>query len=439
MRGFRIRIAMDGDASEPAPDESAFRVVPVSATEAFIVAPHAALGAVAWHFVKGNNGATGQVPDSIGAPYGNWRLYGVRTLPNLSADPVSGYTEIVQAGIGSQEHAILVSQAGGNVWGGIYHGGLQSYTQTAPTMTTAGTLAAATLSHSARIQWAGGEYGDVAGALTVNPDGSLATSCTLAMPFDTLTAYLDMTIVGAGFTRASIDGGATWLDLTAVAVGADTQANADTVIFRNPSTGTTVTVTDDARAKSNFASKAVTRRSTDFKLYVNLNTMPAGSPFGTQTVSRTISLGKTAPDPAVPSLGWSGAANGASGYTLQGTTAAAQITFDSSAKKLVFTRGAGTPGQSVRATFPATGLTIGQSYSFQYTSDISGGSPSGGVQISRSNNADGSSGTLIQNAAAGTQTVTFTATAAIMTITFGQASVSGSDAVFRLSSLGPIA
>jgi hypothetical protein len=290
--------------ASPAPSAGPVRVVPVSTNEAFLVAPHASLGAVALHLIHGNGGDPATPADSVGAPFGGWRIRGFRVLPTVASDPRGVDAEIVSDGIGAQQIAIRRGTGGG--WAGHYHGfgPAAVIAQDGPDLLQPGMLPAAQLSAAGRATWHDGAHFDFAETIALTPDGAIATIADVAMPSDPNIAYLDMTIVGQAFIRASLDGGTSWIDLLDLDPAFGTvQANVATVLLRNPVTGTTVTVTDDALDGTPGRSKMIMRRPGDFKIYADFNPLPAETPLGSVAVHRTITLGRTVPDPMVTLTG----------------------------------------------------------------------------------------------------------------------------------------
>lgn len=418
---------------------AAIRIAPISATEAYIIAPHATLGAMALHLIHGNGADMSTPAASVGAPFGAWRIRGFRALPSVASDPATQATEVIYDGIGSQELAIQL----GSEFSGQYHGfgPGATYSQTAPDLTVAGYLSAATIASGGRMFWDGGEYADWSGSITLNPDGSISTTMAVDMPFDALIAYLDMTIANSGFSMGSLDGGATWTDLTTLAINARLTANVASIILRNPSTGTMMTVADNALGVAGFQIKEIQRRSGDYKIYPNINPQPAGTPLGDVSVSRTITFSAGEPDP--PSLYiWDGATDGATGYNLSGANSSAGgVTFDDVNDQIVLTRSAGGgAGVYNRVTFAMSGLTIGAQYSVAAIMAVEGGSPSGGTSVLTSVNLDGGSGTSMTpgTASAGTPSFTFTATAELMYLSLTQNYDVSSDNVLRVGRIGPV-
>jgi hypothetical protein len=389
--------------------------------------------------IHGNGADTSTPAASVGAPFGEWRIRGFRTLPSVESDPATQATEIIYDGLGSQELAIQL----GSDFAGHYHGFGPSatYSQTAPDLTVSGYLSTATIASGGRMFWTGGEYADWSGTVILNPDGSVSTSMSVDMPFDALIAYLDMTIANTGFSSASLDGGDTWTDLSTLALNARLTANVPSIILRNPTTGTKMTVADNTLDAPGFQIKEIQRRTGDYKIYPNINPQPAGTSLGTQNVSRTITFSAGEPDP--PSLYiWDGATDGASGYNLSGANSnSGGVTFDDVNDQIVLTRNAGGgTGTYNRVTFAMPGLTIGQQYSVAAIMAVTGSSGSGGTSVNTSVNSDGGSGTATSpgTASAGTPSFTFTATAELMYFSLTQNYNVSSDNVLRVGRIGPV-
>lgn len=308
MPGVAIGIA-PGTAPQ-AEETAAIRVAAISATESFLIAPHQSLGAVALHLIQGNGADTSTPLDSVGGSFGAARIQGMRLLPSVSSNPLTQASEIIYRGSGSQQIAVNVA----NKWAGQFHGfGMgAAYTQAAPNLAVSATIPAAVIASSGDMIWSGAS-GSWADSITLNADGSIATSASVTLGADPLQAYLDMTIVNAGFIRASLDGGTSWIDLLDLSHSFGTlAANVASVIMRNPRTGTTVTITDDALNGTPGRAKVIMRRPSatpndidpvkrtgDFKIYPDLNPLPPGTHLGTVAVNRTIVFGATAPDPTV--------------------------------------------------------------------------------------------------------------------------------------------
>lgn len=335
------------------------RVVPVSATEAYLVAPHPALGAIALHLMKGNGTLAGTPADSVGAPYGDWRIQGFRALPGVTSNPATEATEIVSSGIGAQQVAIRRTTGGG--WVGHYHGfgAGATYAQSAPDMTVAAMVSTAEIVSTGRGLWSDGAYVDFSDTVRLTAAGAIESATTAIMPFDPNVAYLDMTIVGPGFTRASFDGGATWSDLTTLVAGDSTRdkraANVATVILRNPSTGTTVTITDDALNGTPGRYKEIVRRANDYKVYPDLNPTPAGTLLGTATVNRAITFAKTVPDPTVTLSADVTQAEGNSGTTDFTFTVTRSVSSGAVSIPWTFSAGTTSPDDFVGGSYPAGG------------------------------------------------------------------------------------
>lgn len=421
--------------------DAAIRVVPISSTEAFLVAPHAQLGAIALHLVKGNPPGTPLGSADAGGVFGDWRIYGFRVLPSVASDPVSQASETIYAGTGSQQIAINV----GGVFAGQYHGlgAGAAYSQTAPSLTAAAMIVDATIASAGELRWSGATatWSD---SFALRADGSIATSATATLPADPFNSYLDMTIVSRAFSRASLDGGATWVDMSGYGEWQELPASVASITLRNPATGTTITVTDDALNGVPGRLKVVTSRSSDFKIYANLDPSPTGTQLGTVSVTRTITFGKTAPDPIVPTTYvWRGAVDYNTGYVTSTSWNNAMRSWDATAKQLVFTRAANVAGGTHRTLFLMTGLTPGQAYTLPILGQIIGSSGSAGVTIGVSTDLanGGSQGATVMNmsaaVASGTTPYTFTATAATMALVINQGAASG-DNVFRLSTIGPL-
>lgn len=421
---------------------ASLRVVPVSATEAYVVAPHATLGAIALHLLKGNGTDVSTPGDSVGAPFGDWRIQGYRALPAVTSNPATQSTEILSSGIGSQEIAIRRTTGGG--WAGQYHGlgSTAVYSQTAPDLTVAGYISSAVFTSTGRAKWSDGAYYDFTNTITLNGDGSISTTTNVVMPFDPNIAHLDMTIVSPTFTRASLDGGATYVDLTTLSTDFGTMAaNVSSIIMRNPTTGRTVTIADDALNGTAGRNKIIMRRSGDFKVYPDLNPTPNPTNLGNVTVNRTITFGQTAPDPvSFTPYSWSGQTDGAAlgtKYTLPFGTQ--NYSFDNTNKKIILTRGGAATGDTRVLFGPFYPATPGAAFTAPFVFEVAGGSPSAGTSSSWTRNADGSSnGAAGPNAAAGT--VNFTVPAGEngpIYILWRQPQASGSDNILRILSAGP--
>lgn len=269
------------------------RIVNVSETEAFAIATHAKVGAVALHLVVGNKGDSNTPQDSLGGEFGQWRIYGLRILPSIASNPVTEYTKIIYAGIGSQEYAINIE----NEYGGIYHGLSTDapYTQTGTSLSSNVSVSSVSLTHDVTIEWVGGQTADVLETITFDKSGSVRTDCTVNCDFNTLTASLAMLMVGMDFTRLSTDGGSTW---STISTG-DTTTNVDEVQFRDPYTGLVVITSDDAREANNFNQKFVNRSGDRNKIYSRFDT-PANGNLGHVSCTRLIDFDLVPYDKEIP-------------------------------------------------------------------------------------------------------------------------------------------
>lgn len=282
------------------------RVAPVDAFTAYVIAPHDELGAVAWELVYGNgDNPVDQAPaDSIGAPFGGWRLAGVRTLPDVMANPETEFTEIIYSGIGSQGVAINVAVGAGTSYAGDYHAGKSNSVQTGSDPTSAAMLALFEMVENYTINWPddgeGPRIGNVTSSLVIDGTGSLTNTNRFIGAFDTLTAALSLLMVESDFTRASVDQGETWADISANGsyAPAATKATpgAHEVWFRRPLTGTIIKAIDNAQTASNFKEKYWDRNSDRVKLRNRFDT-PDGGAFGDETCVVTYSLATSEPDP----------------------------------------------------------------------------------------------------------------------------------------------
>ena len=429
-----LGVGLDLMCVRPARAASHIRVVPGGDREAYAIAPHAELGAIALHLFKGNGEDASTPALSLGQSFGEWRIKGFRILPGVDSDPRTEASEIIYEGVGSQELAINL----GGVFGGQYHGfgGDALYVQSTPALASESMVPAMRIESSGEIVW-NSATATWSGTICLKPDGSLVTFASVSLAADPLEAYFNMTIVNSSFSRASLDGGETWRDLTELAINGKLAANVPGVILRNPLTGTTITITDDALEAPGFAVKEIQRRSGDYKIYPNINPLPAGSHLGEVTVRRTIVFGAGEPDPLAPDiLRWTGAEHGENGYWL---TNPATPQYGFADGRIVLTRGAGSGAIPYgRVVFPMAGLTIGKNYTIPTALEVSGSSSAGGATVNLSANPDGSSAMALGNAAAGTPGYAFTASAGTMYLTFHQPWLSGSDNVLRIAAVGPV-
>lgn len=291
---LRGRLAFGPGNDGPIP---AIRMVPIDAYEAYAIAPHDELGAVALHLIYGNgaNPADQSPPDSLGGSFGAWRIRGFRTLPSVESDPATEYSEVIYSGVGSQEYAINVN----NVYGGTYHAGLDDYVQTGTDVSLAAMVAALLLDHMATINWAGGETAQMTGKLEFFAQGVARTTHRMVCPYNTLTAALALFQLSTAYTRASTDQGETWIDVSGT--GYYDMSAFDEVWWRNPSTGTIAKVQLDRSGATNFEEANFDVSSSRVKYRARFDT-PSSGQFGDQTCIATYSFAASEPDP-VPS--WS--------------------------------------------------------------------------------------------------------------------------------------
>lgn len=306
MRGTLIALRTGGAMAQGGGAPAVIRVVPVDAFSAYVIAPHDELGAVAWELVYGNgDDPVDQAPaDSIGAPFGGWRLAGVRTLPDVMANPETEVTEIIYSGIGSQGVAINVAVGAGTSYAGDYHAGKSNSVQTGSDPTSAAMLALFEMVENYTINWPddgeGPRIGSVTSSLVIDGTGSLTNSNHFIGAFDTLTAALSLLMVESDFTRASVDQGESWTDISAdgsyAPVATKATPGTNEIWFRRPLTGTIIKAIDNAQTASNFKEKYWDRNSDRVKLRNRFDT-PDGGDFGDETCVVTYSLAASAPDP----------------------------------------------------------------------------------------------------------------------------------------------
>lgn len=423
-------------SSAPSSAPTPLRIVPNGAYEAFVIAPHAELGAIAMHLIVGNGADASTPPYSIGAPFGGWRLYGYRILPGVDADPVSEATEVIYAGIGSQQYA-LEALPGDSGWGGVYHGGLHLDTSV-PDLSTERYVATFSIVATGTIAW-GGVTATVADMLGIDATGTIRSATTISSASDFMTVYLDMVqLANPGFTEATPAGGAP----IALTAGDNDLAGARSIAFRNRATGTIATVTTTVPDATDFANIVANVSGDRVKLYPKI--VP-GASLGTVSTERTISFAAGEPDPPPAGiLHWDGAVDGATGFAVidNGTDGNGlghgQVSFADG--QLVFTRATGTGAWGpARVVWPMFNLQVGTVYAIPTAMTVSGGNSAGGVYLGVSVHANGADATGIGNATNGTPGYTFTATAATMYLAANQAWVSGSDNVLRIASIGPVA
>lgn len=268
------------------PTPTGLRIVPVSAVEAFVVAPHAVYGAIAMHMIVGNRDDKRTPEASVGGGFGDWRIYGFRALTGVDADPVTGV--VLVEGIGSSQYAIQMGE-GDYTFGGIYHGGLTDYRQDIPSMTSARYVDAFAASHSTVVKWPGGQTADVSETITLGLDGVVRTKTMVACKHDLVVAYLDMTTAGPGFAEVIVGGKR--YDLPSAGTF-DLPAGTAEATLRNPATGHTISTTDDAASQPHFIRKFINRTASMTKLYPEFNP-PVGAGLGIVTVERTMVFGRT--------------------------------------------------------------------------------------------------------------------------------------------------
>lgn len=397
-----------------------FRIVPVSANEAFVVAPHPTFGAVAYRWLNGNGGDNTTPALSIGAPFGGWRIAGWSKMADVQ-DPISSRS-IIQEGTGAAQYAIQLGD-GVSLFGGTYHGGLQNFVQNLPDLTVAAMLPAFVAKHTTTITWAGGRTATIDETVRITADGALETTTVSTCAIDVILAYFGMSIATSGSTMARADGGA-W---QSISTPADYLfPTASTIELRDPVTGVQLKNTNDAITQPFFQHQKIVTFSNGngVKIYPTINP-PAPQGYGTVTVNRRQELIQTPPDPPASYL-WDGTVNGNAGYTNVGG-----VTFDNTSKEMVFTE----PASGFnRATFAMVGLTPGQNYSVTITvPTITGSSPSGNTTVATSLASNGGSASAIGSLSQGTPSFTFNATNATMYLSLTQQSGAPIDSVARVS------
>lgn len=345
---------------------STILVVPVSASEAYVVAPHPSLGAIALRLVKGNAGSVTTPSNSIGLPFGNWRLYGVRRLAAVTDNPATNYREIISDDVGSQQYAMAFN----SIYGGVFHGGLTFNTEGVIDLTIPQYVPSFSLAVTFTIDWGLGVTTTGTDTLTLTPSGELKSDTTILGGPILDPVYLDMTIASSAFDRAK---GLVDADYTALIMNADGTTDtdysfntSDTMLMRNRASGTIVTVTDDSRASAEFNRKWVRRspvgsNSQRSKLYAKMVSAPL-TPFPANRVQRTITFSKSTPDV----FSWTAAAGGA-GY--DGTYPWPGGTVTNTGTALRFTRSA-TIGTNIGWLM---GVEAGATYRLPISTALAGG------------------------------------------------------------------
>jgi len=312
-RNLPDALALLGAVSAP----QFIRVHPVDSTEAFVIAPHSALGAIALRFFKANDGDASTPSSSVGTPFGGWRLAGIRRLVNVEADPLAGYMQFVSNDIGSQQFAIRLAAT----YAGVYHGGLTHNSQIFTSMadlTVAAYISAFVFYSTFTLDWGGGNTMTGNEKITLFPDGHIETATYIAGGLEFDPVYLDMTIFDNMFDRGRAVGDANWTKLLSNVDGVSdidyAFSGADAVQLRDRASGIIATVTDDSRASARFDSKWLRRSplggSMRSKLYAKLKSA-VGVVFPATTVRRSIVFSKDAPD----AFSWTASADGFDGVS----------------------------------------------------------------------------------------------------------------------------
>jgi len=233
-------------SSSGEPVETPIRIVPVSSTKAFVIAPHE-WGAIAYELIYQNGGSTTTPSTSVGAPFGGWRWYGTHHLLTVESNPNTPIATPHQD-IGSVDSA-----AQGNFgfarFAGHYHGGIVINSSKMPDLTTERYVASFNFGYEATLTWEGGETATVSFDQSIEPDGSLAGSISYTSTQAFYNVLLSM-VIGNNFTHFSDDGGATWQDGTATA---NYPVAAAPVILRQASTGYEIEIGTDQLAPSELA------------------------------------------------------------------------------------------------------------------------------------------------------------------------------------------
>ncbi|GMM93529.1 hypothetical protein [Qipengyuania sp. MTN3-11] len=428
--GIALGIATQRRVSPPVSAPAVLRIVPHGSDEAYAVAPHAELGAVALHLMRGNAGDTTTPAISLGTNFGGWRIRGLRILPAVESDPETEATQILYEGGGSQQYALQVPGAPGD-FGGIYHGfGVGGFTrETVPDLTSQHYVADFALVHTATIDWGGGAIAEISETVTLHADGSITSVTTAASDAGFDQVFLDMTMLSTAFSEVTPTGAGP-VDISGV--GDYAMDDHDSLTFRDPRTGLTVTVIDDVRASSAFATKYISADGTRQKLYPRLDPVAA---LGSETVTRKIILASTEPDPT-PEYAWDGEQNGFAGF---GQMFGGGVTWDAARRQVVLTRANSGPNFN-RITFPMGGLTPGEIYTVATILEVEGSSASGGTTISVSASSNGGSATPAtpSSASHGAPSFTFTAPAATSYLSLHQPAGTGSDNILRITRVGPV-
>ncbi|MDZ7893621.1 MAG: hypothetical protein U5M50_00920 [Sphingobium sp.] len=283
------------------------RIVPINAYKSYAITPHPQFGAVSlgaglWkRFQPGRSGACRQHWCAV------WRVASGRY-------PHASRRHVQPGNRGHRDHLLGYRLAGDrdqccagwrrDVYLGDYHGGKDDWTQTGINPAIAAMVALFNMVENYTANWpndaAGPRVGSVTSTLVIDATSTLTNTNRFVGNFDTLTAALALLMVGSGFTRASIDLGENWTDISATGsyppVATKAVPGTNEVWFRNPTTGTIVKAQDNAQAATNFEEKYWDRNSDRVKLRSRFDT-PSGGDFGDQTCVATYSLAESDPDP----------------------------------------------------------------------------------------------------------------------------------------------
>lgn len=276
---------------------SRMRIVPVSATLAYLITPRPQGGGYLAHRFQRRIGGTSGA--DTGPPYDVWRRTGTALVPSFEDSPAAAFTGSpaagqiaynLDAGFGAVDYAIL--SGGEFIWAGSYHGGETLLFYSGPDFTQPQRMDTLSLRHVSRVAYASGKTFDVDYRLSIDADGVLREDMRIAGTMSASKAMLGMEMgsvtprTTSGYSQITYDGVSATVDPNGTAqlsLGA-----ARDVTMRNPDTGLTIRCISDAPFSYVGGGETYIQTAGRTKLYYQRG----AGPLGRIDCSRTILFGQ---------------------------------------------------------------------------------------------------------------------------------------------------
>lgn len=304
-------------ASTSGSSGSVARIIPVNANNAFVVLPHVS-GAATFAMGQNQGGSTGGTTGDVGTPWQGWRPMGnylsIQAPALITANsPWSTFDN----SLGAQEMAWYNNDTTNDSWMGFYHGGT--------TVTGSSNLPDFTVAHNLSLPYTFEQNVTCHNrpsavpqktltftyTLTFNADGSITErmvgNCTSAGSNTFNPYYITKQLCSGYWDSYSLNNGSSFIQ-----VGANQQiwplasidsnfspVNAPNWQVKNRAAGLLYISTSNQDGYANYTAGGVSRQSLQTQVYPAC-VATGGSPVAAFDVTRTFSIGFTAPDQVWP-------------------------------------------------------------------------------------------------------------------------------------------